>query len=414
VYEWIIMSTTQPVNGSIARALVGSPLRKPVFGCLFIIALHVLLAIAFLGHYAIWVSEPLPAVTIFTGTIIAATIMSIPALAVLWFLDRRERESVWLFGSAVIWGGVISTGLSAIFNALGAGFVTISLDVIGGIQNENLSDLLTAAFVAPFVEESGKGLAVLVLLWFLRAEFDNLRDGIIYGALVGLGFNIAEIALYVMKGYLDTGIPPFGEQFAVRFVFLGLNGHLVWSALCGAGIGIARQTANGCLRWFAPIGGYAFAVFGHMLHNSVGVFFLALLLYVMNFDLSSSTAIPVSAMWGATAAMNVVVQGFSYLILSILLYLSAQWERAIIRIHLADEVATGIVTAEEYAEINKDRLFVSTQRMARTAGKNARHIANAQNELAFRKWHLAREGGDPTSDALVAAWRQDIAEHRIA
>jgi protease PrsW len=406
------MSTNPAINGSVARALVGSPLRKPVFGCLFILALHVLLAIAFFGHYLIWISEPLPAMTIFGGTIIAATIMSIPALALLWFLDRRERESIWLFGSAVIWGGVISTGLSAIFNALGAGFVTIGLDIVAGIQNENASDILTAAIVAPFVEESGKGLAVLVLLWFLRAEFDNLRDGIIYGALVGLGFNIAEVALYVMKGYLDSGVAPFGEQFAARFVFLGLNGHLLWSALCGAGIGIARQTTSGCLRWFAPIAGYAFAVFGHMLHNSVGVFFLAILLYLMNYDLATIQSVPASAMWFAAAIMNIVVQGFSYLVLAILLYLSAQWERAIIRLYLADEQASGVVTAEEYSEISRDRIFFGSQRLARTASKYASHIANAQNELAFRKWHLARDGGDPASDPLVAAWRQDIMQHR--
>ncbi len=179
------MSTKTQAQGSLNRALIGSPLRKPLFGCLFIIVLHILLAIAFLGHYTIWISEPLPAITLFGSTIALATVMSIPALALLWFLDRRERESIWLFGSAVIWGGVISTGLSAIFNALGAGFVTVSLNIIGGLQNETLSDLLTAAFVAPFVEEAGNGLAVLVLLWCLRAEFDNLRDGLIYVALVG-------------------------------------------------------------------------------------------------------------------------------------------------------------------------------------------------------------------------------------
>ena len=28
-------------------------------------------------------------------------------------------------------------------------------------------------------------LGVLLIFWLLRAEFDNLRDGIVYGALVG-------------------------------------------------------------------------------------------------------------------------------------------------------------------------------------------------------------------------------------
>jgi protease PrsW len=404
--------SSQATRGSINRALVGSPLRRPLFGCLFILALQLLMAIAFLGHYTIWISEPLPAIMVFITTLGLATLLSIPALVVLWLLDRRERESLWLFGGAVVWGGVISTGLSAIFNALGYGFVSVSLSIVGGVDAEILSDLLTAALVAPVVEEAAKGLAVLVLLLFLRAEFDNLRDGLIYGALVGLGFNIAEVALYVMKGFIDSGVPPFGEQFAARFVFLGINGHLLWSALCGAGIGIARQTSNGCLRWFAPIGGYIVAVLGHMLNNSIGVFLLGLLLILMGFDLSNGLNVPAGAMWISAAVMNAIVQAFSYLLLAVLLYLSAQWERAIIRTYLADEVALGSVTAEEYAEIARDRLFVGTRRIQRTLGRRAQQIANAQNELAFRKWHLAREGGDPATDPLVAAWRQDIAGHR--
>jgi hypothetical protein len=33
---------------------------------------------------------------------------------------------------------------------------------------------------------------------------------------------------------------------------------------------------------------------------------------------------------------------------------------------------------------------------------------NAQNELAFRRWRVRCEGGDPATDELVAAWRHDI------
>src|SRR5262249_38731054 len=152
------------------------------------------------------------------------------------------------------------------------------------------------------------------------------------------GFNIAEVALYVMKGFIDTGVPPLGEQFAARFVFMGINGHLLWSALCGASIGIARQTPSGCLRWFAPVLGYAVAVLGHMLNNSVGLFLLAIVLIAMGYDLSAQTAIPPGAMWFAASVMNLVIQGFAYILLGVLLILSAQWERAIIRTYLADEI----------------------------------------------------------------------------
>ena len=47
--------------------------------------------------------------------------------------------------------------------------------------------MLAAPISAPIAEEIAKALGVLLIFWLLRAEFDNLRDGIVYGALVGSG-----------------------------------------------------------------------------------------------------------------------------------------------------------------------------------------------------------------------------------
>lgn len=388
----------------VARALVGSPLRKPLYGCLFWAGMVLLLGIAFLGHLTLWILEPLRASAVFVSAGLLGAAASVPAMALLWYLDRRERESIWLFGAAVLWGAVISTGVSAILNALGFGFVTLGLEVAGGLDSESAGQMLSAALVAPPVEEMAKGLAVLVMFWFLRAEFDNVRDGIIYGALVGLGFNIAEYALYVMQGYVESGAAPFAEQFAGRFVFLGLNGHMLWTALTGAGVGLARQTKSGCLRLAAPVGGYSVATLAHALNNSVGIFALSFFLYLFGFDIEAGlTGVPAPALWAAAALMNILVQGFPYILLLVLLWLSARWELDVIRTYLADEVGLS-VTPDEYERVARDRPFGDTRRFRGLAAR----IANAQNELAFRKWHVAREGGDPSSDSLVEVWRQDI------
>lgn len=392
----------------VARALVGSPLRRPFGGCLFVGGMLFLLGLAFLGHLTLWILEPVGRVGVFLSAAALGAVASLPLMALLRWLDRRERESLWLAVGVVIWGAVISTGVSGIFNALGFGFIGIGLEIIGGVDAAMFGELLAAALVAPPVEEAFKGLAVLVLFWFLRAEFDNVRDGLIYGALVGVGFNIAEYALYVMQGYAQSGVAPYAEQFAGRFVFLGLNSHMLWSAICGAGIGLARQTRGGCLRIGAPVGGYLAATFGHALNNSVGVFILALFLVVMGYDLESGMlAVPAGAIWVAAALMNILVQGISYIGLAVLLVMSSRWERDVIRTHLADEVGIS-VTPEEFAEVVNDRMLG----MARTHGKHAR-LALAQNELAFRKWHVANDGGDPATDPLVLAWRQDIAALRV-
>lgn len=392
----------------VARAMVGSPIERPFGGCLFVAGMLALLGFAFVGHLALWILEPITRIGIFMAGILIGTVASLPLLALLRWLDRRERESLWLAIGAVVWGAVISTGLSAIFNALGLGFITVSLEIVGGVDSELLGQLLTAALVAPPVEEAFKGLAILVLFWFLRAEFDNVRDGIIYGALVGIGFNIAEYALYVMQGYAESGVAPFAEQFAGRFVFLGFNGHMLWSAICGAGVGFARQsTGGGCTALGAPVAGYLAAVFGHALNNSVGVFFLGVILVMMGYDVEGGLmSIPPFALWTAAAIMNVLVQGVFYIALLVLLALTSRWERDVIRTYLADEVGVS-VTPEEYAAIVNDRMFGALG----SRGIPWR-LALAQNELAFRKWHVAREGGNPATDPLVAAWRQDIATLR--
>lgn len=391
----------------VARAMVGSPIARPLGGCLFVGGMLLLLGFAFLGHLALWILEPAARIGIFMTAALIGTVASLPLLALLRWLDRRERESLWLAIGTVVWGAVISTGLSAIFNALGFGFIAVSLEIVGGVDAELIGQLLAAALIAPPVEEAFKGLAVLVLFWFLRAEFDNVRDGIIYGALVGIGFNIAEYALYVMQGYAETGVAPFAQQFAGRFVFLGLNGHMLWSALCGAGIGFARQSREGCTRLGAPVAGYLTATFGHALNNSVGVFLIGVFIVMMGYDVESGLeSIPPLALWGAAAGMNIVVQGALYIALLVLLSLSSRWERDVIRTYLADEVGISVMP-EEYAAIVNDRMFG-------TLGSRGIpwRLALAQNELAFRKWHIAREGGNPATDPLVAAWRQDIATLR--
>jgi RsiW-degrading membrane proteinase PrsW (M82 family) len=45
--------------------------------------------------------------------------------------------------------------------------------------------MLAAPLSAPVAEETSKALGMLLIFWLLRAEFDTIRDGVVYGALVG-------------------------------------------------------------------------------------------------------------------------------------------------------------------------------------------------------------------------------------
>jgi len=44
--------------------------------------------------------------------------------------------------------------------------------------------------------------------------------------------------------------------------------------------------------------------------------------------------------------------------------------------------------------------------------KIAHAIMHAQNELAYRKWHIEEEGGEIETDELVQAWRARVSQLR--
>jgi RsiW-degrading membrane proteinase PrsW (M82 family) len=152
---------------------------------------------------------------VYLQALVLSSLLATVPLAVLWFLDRRERETSWLFAAAFLWGACIATALALPFNTAFFLFVDAVIaqePPIREVLGPDAAMLLAAPISAPIAEEIAKALGVLVLFWFLRAEFDNMRDGIVYGALVGVGFNWFEAALYVAQNYAEYGVATYGLQ----------------------------------------------------------------------------------------------------------------------------------------------------------------------------------------------------------
>ena len=73
------------------------------------------------------------------------------------------------------------------------------------------TDAQSLAIVAPVTEELSKGLFLLLLLWWRRAELDGILDGIVYAGMVGIGFAFIENILYLAAAYNGTdGMGPGG------------------------------------------------------------------------------------------------------------------------------------------------------------------------------------------------------------
>ncbi|MEZ4582597.1 MAG: PrsW family glutamic-type intramembrane protease [Caldilineaceae bacterium] len=172
----------------------------------------------------------------FVRALAVSTMLTVVPVLILRFLDRREPEAPVMFAIALLWGGLIATGLALPFNnaILQAVANAVAVDpTISEFLGPDAPLLIGAPLAGPLVEEITKGLGVLVLFWLFRAEFDNLRDGFIYGALVGAGFNWLEAPLYVAQGYAAFGVAPFGFQLGARYAFFGLAGHALYTGMFG-------------------------------------------------------------------------------------------------------------------------------------------------------------------------------------
>ncbi|MGZ5154743.1 MAG: PrsW family intramembrane metalloprotease [Burkholderiales bacterium] len=243
---------------SYDRLLMGSPLRRSGVCLVICAALLVLLALAFLVHLTLLAGMRSDVASVFYRALALSSVFAAVPLTVLWFLDRRERENSLLFAAAFLWGAFIATALALPFNTVFFQIVDVWVaqhPVLKRLLGPDAAMMLAAPISAPIAEEIAKALGVLLLFWLLRAEFDNMRDGIIYGALVGLGFDWFEAALYVAQGYAEYGVAPYGAQFGSRYALFGLGGHALFTGIFGASLGLAIQTRRRWIRILAPIAG---------------------------------------------------------------------------------------------------------------------------------------------------------------
>jgi len=385
--------------------LTGSPLRRRGVCIVVSAVLLVILAFAALIQLTVLASMPSDVASVFFRALVLSSLLSVAPLAVLWFLDRRERESTWLLAAAFLWGGWIATALALPFNT--AFFQLVDAWVsqhpaITLVLGPDAAMMLAAPLSEPIVEEIAKALGVLLIFWLLRAEFNNMRDGFIYGAVVGLGFNWSEAGLYVAQGYAEHGVAPYGSQLGGRYALLGLGGHTMFTGMFGASLGLARQTNRRWLWICAPIVGITLAIGAHMLNNA-----LPLLLALAgapageppNGDGSLADLGFLDAFLSASVVQLVTFLPF-LLIAGLALWRSGVWERRIIREELADELGRAVASGE-YQEIARDRIN-DLRRSASSA------LVNAQHELAFRKRRVRQDGKDPESDRLVNGWREEI------
>jgi RsiW-degrading membrane proteinase PrsW (M82 family) len=348
---------------------------------------------------------------VFLKALTLSSLLAIVPLAILRFLDRRERESAWLFAAAFLWGGLVATAIALPFNSaffrLVDGWVAENPGVTL-VLGPDAAMMLAAPISAPIVEEIAKALGVLAIFWLLRAEFDSMRDGFVYGAVVGVGFNWSEAALYVAQGYAESGVAPYGLELGNRYALFGLGGHALFTGMFGLCLGFAVQTNRRWLRILVPIIGIALAIAAHRLINSLP---LLAALEQARTGVPADPHQPPAEVGFLVAFLSGSVREFVIflpflLITGLALWRSGRWERRVVREELASEIGRA-VTPGEYEEIVQDRIL-RTRRVRGMPRSISSALVNAQNELAFRKRRVREDGEDPERDHLANRWREKI------
>ena len=325
----------------------------------------------------------------FGFSLLAAVVPTILYALLIWWGDRYEKEPWGLLAVTFVWGAVPAILISLLAETLfGA--------PLAGLQAERLANLLEASGLAPVVEETAKALALVGLFLFFRREFDNVLDGVIYGALVGIGFGMTENLLYFLSSFLESGWRGWGVVVFLRTVLFGLN-HAFFTAFSGAGLGAARLARRGWQRWLLPLLGLGAAMTFHGLHN----------LGVSLADISLVGLL-----------LSLLTDGGGLLVLFVVVLLAWRQERLWIETELGDEVDR-LLTASEYsaaaAYARRLRLWwAAWRRGGRKEARRQGRVHRLLTELAFRK-HRLRVLGDEDDVTLLADiehLRQEIASLR--
>jgi RsiW-degrading membrane proteinase PrsW (M82 family) len=394
------------------RLFLGSPLRRPGVAILSAAVLLLLLVFAALTLALLIGSMRPQGAEVFLRSLLAASVFSLVPVMILGWLDRRERESPWVLLVAFLWGGLIATSLALPLNSAilakideWVSYSAILQHMLGG----EAVLMLGAPVAGPLVEEFTKGLGIALFFFLLRAEYDNMRDGFIYGAMVGAGFNWFEAPLYVAQGFAQFGDAPWELQLGARFALFGMAGHALFSGLFGAFLGLARQTTIRWVRYGAPLLGLVLAIAAHMLNNLLP---LAVTLIEIRegksppAEVAPPPDVGLLEAWASVSLMNLIVFLPFVALVLYLLWRSGRWERCVIQEELAREEGD-IVTADEYEQMERDSVF-RTRRIVSEDRRKSAALVNAQHELAFRKRRVRDRSGDPELDPLVVGWRDEI------
>ncbi len=305
------------------------------------------------------------------------------ALLIYW-IDRYEKEPIRLLVGVFFWGAFIAGGGAFLLNTtFGIGFYLVT-------NNAGLTDLVSGSVVAPIVEESLKGLAVLLIFLFFRQEFDSLLDGLVYAGITALGFAAVENAYYIYNyGWLDSGWEGIFLLAFIRIILVGWQ-HPFYTAFTGLGLAFSRLSRQGVLRFLSIPAGYALAVLTHSLHNTLAYFLTGV---------------------GGLVLGSLIDWAQLFLMLGFIFWLIRQESKRMER-YLRPYLDSGLLTAHQYRVACSPFRQIDTRFKALLRGRY--HIINrfyqVCAELAQKRYQLESFGNEKGNQQAIAQYETELSQ----
>ena len=181
--------------------------------------------------------------TVLLAVVAALIPLGIVVPTFMW-LDRFEAEPTRYLIGAFLWGALVAAVLA--------------------VEPARYVDFQRV------VEESLKGVFVLIVWWFMRREFDGVVDGIVYAGITAAGFAFTENIQYLATAYTDGGRELLTATFVGRCL-MSPFAHPMFTVATGIGVGVASASSRWFVRLFAPFVGWVVAVIAHGLWNLAAV-----------------------------------------------------------------------------------------------------------------------------------------------
>ena len=338
--------------------------------------------VAFSGlHLFHWVTaNPLVAPAIAWLAIVQWVIYAGIFLVVVYRHQLFVKRPLSLTFAAMAWGGVVAMWFSIEADQV---LESIFTQVISPEWNDGWGLAVSGATN----EEILKALGLVVLVLLPLARVKSSLDGLYYGMMVGLGFQLVEDYTYTV-GQSTTTDEVLGFLY-LRGLVAGLWAHAVYTGIVGFGIGylVTRRDRPMAARIGVAVGLFAFAWTMHFVWDS-----------------------PILVDWGERSSpafyTTILLKGLPALVvLLVILRWGRGRERTDWNEFVEQHIDPSLVPADDCVALLDRRGRKAARRAARasggrTAGRTQHHLQNAQLRYVQS---VMEEGADSERAQALAA-----------